>query len=248
MKLDEAIRQVITELSADGETLPAAALERLDRLECFDRRPSLRFAVRTAIRSRAFERFSAFGEGTELALAFVNHFQAHTGFVPELVAEVFTAYARAIGWNERYLPVVCGKTGASASCEGVAEPLEEYGENEPVAAWHTLTVAEKIAHLNSVITLDVAKSAVFGATAETPLVVDLDVTGIVMTATLRRIAPMGSCQLQYALYGAADALLAVGVAGTMATFSTDYLPLQFTIPSARIPADTAPTRLHLFIC
>lgn len=108
--------------------------------------------------------------------------------------------------------------------------------------------SRKIAHLNSVITLDVAKAAVFGATAETPLVVDLDVTGIVMTATLRRIAPMGSCQLQYALYGAADALLAVGVGGTMATFSTDYLPLQFTIPSGRIPTDTAPTRLHLFIC
>lgn len=248
MKLDEAIRQAITELSADGQTLPAAALDRLDQLECFDRRPALRFALRTAIRSRAFERFSTFGEGTEQVAAFVSHFQTHTGFVPELVGEVFTAYARAIGWDERYLPVVCGRIDAGDRCDAVAEPLEEYGEKEPASAWHTLTVAEKIAHLNSVITLDVAKAAVFGATAETPLVVDLDVTGIVMTATLRRIAPMGSCQLQYALYGAADALLAVGVGGTMATFSTDYLPLQFTIPSGRIPTDTAPTRLHLFIC
>lgn len=211
MKLDEAIRQAITELSADGQTLPAAALERLDRLECFDRRAALRFAVRTAIRSGAFERFSAFGEGTDQVAAFVSHFQAHTGFVPELVEEVFTAYARAIGWDERYLPVVCGRIDASDRCEEVAEPLEEYGEKEPAPAWHTLTVAEKIAHLNSVITLDVAKAAVFGATVETPLAVDLDVTGIVMTATLRRIAPMGSCQLQYALYGADDALLAVGV-------------------------------------
>lgn len=248
MKLDEAIRQAITELSADGQTLPAAALDRLDQLECFDRRPALRFALRTAIRSRAFERFSTFGEGTEQVAAFVSHFQTHTGFVPELVEEVFTAYARAIGWDERYLPVVCGRIDAGDRCDAVAEPLEEYGEKEPASAWHTLTVAEKIAHLNSVITLDVAKAPVFGATAETPLAVDLDVTGIVMTATLRRIAPMGSCQLQYALYGAADALLAVGVGGTMATFSTDYLPLQFTIPSGRIPTDTAPTRLHLFIC
>ena len=82
MKLDEAIRQAITELSADGQTLPAAALDRLDQLECFDRRPALRFALRTAIRSRAFERFSTFGEGTEQVAAFVSHFQTHTGFVP----------------------------------------------------------------------------------------------------------------------------------------------------------------------
>lgn len=247
MKLDEAMRLAIKELSNDGITLPAAALERLDELECFDRRPDLRFAVRTAIRSRAFERFANIPEGTDASAELVEHFYAHTGFRPELVGEIFTAYARATDCDKRYLPIVVGST-ATPDADRAAEPLEEYGIKEIEPEWHTLTVADKVTRLNALVTLDVAKAVVFGATAETPKVVDLDVTGIVMTATLHRISPMGSCQLQYALYGPDDALLAVGIAGTMETFSTDFIPLQFTIPLARIPADTAPTRLHLFLC
>ena len=107
--------------------------------------------------------------------------------------------------------------------------------------------SRKIAHLNSVITLDVAKAAVFGATAETPLVVDLDVTGIVMTATLRRIAPMGSCQLVCAIWGGRRSACR-GVGGTMATFFHRLSPSAVYYPVRAYShrhSPHAPTPFHL---
>ena len=249
MKLHEAIKAALNEISTDGTTLSPAAIEHLDTLECFDRRPELRFIVSTAVRSGAFSRFARYGEGTEQSHKFLEHFVAHTGFRPELAAEAFTAYASAIGWSDRHLPLALSpsQNAPESNIPAAAEPEESYDQPEQTD-WHKLTTAEKISHLNKSLTLDTNKSTTFGATVENPRVVNIDVTGIIITATIRRLTPMGGCQLRYALYDAADQLITVGEAAQMSVFSTDRLPIQFTIPASAIPTDDIiPNHIHLFI-
>lgn len=249
MQLYEGIKKALEATSADGATLSAASMEMLDDLKCFDRRPELRFIVSTAIRSGAFERFSRYGEGTEQPLKFLHHFVSHTGFRKDLAAEAFTAYARAIGWSEKYLPLseddenVC----ADAECAEVAEPKEIY-KKETAGDWRMMPLPDKIRILNESLTMDMSKSGVFGATAERAKVINIDATGIVLTAMLHRLTPMGGCQLRYALYDADDELIAVGEGAQMSVYSTDRLPVQFTIPASAIRSDEiVPKRIHLFI-
>lgn len=255
MDLVDALEAALRECSPDGVTMSPAAFDMLDKAECFDGRADIRFIFRTCIRSGAFGRFASYGEGTEQSVRFLEHFVSHTGFKESLVEDVFSLYAKAIGWDERFLPIRVGDDEPECGCaenvaadNGVCEPEEVYGKIKDVE-WHRLPVNDKVAVLNESITIDDSKAANFGATVERPYVVDIDVEGIRITATLRRITPMGGCQVQYALYDGDDRLLSVGTAATMSVFSPDVMPVQFVIPVENIPDDDCkPLRAHLFVC
>lgn len=254
MQLAEALTLII---APDGSLLDAPsseALARLDATGCFSNRPELRFIIQTALRSHAFRNFASLAEGSSRATNLINHFIAHTGFRTDLANEAFTAFACAMGWTN--LPSVAAEIPpVGSTTPSVNEPPEPYttaitsDNTEEPTPWHELPLAERIRLLNEHLTLDTSRATTFGATADNPQIVNITPAGIILTCTLRRITPMGAAQLHYSLY-CGDALLSVGEAGTMSTFATDRLPIQFTIPASSLPTPmpTTPLHIHLFIC
>lgn len=111
-----------------------------------------------------------------------------------------------------------------------------------------LTVAEKIALLNSRLTIEHENEPVLGVSIMEAEVADISPRGLRLNAVLRRTTPMSSASLNYALFDSDNHLITAGV-GAMHTPTAPALhPLSFEIPSFMLPESyPIPARILLFL-
>lgn len=111
-----------------------------------------------------------------------------------------------------------------------------------------LTVAEKIALLNSHLTIEHENEQVLGVSIMEAEVADISPRGLRLNAVLRRTTPMSSASLNYALFDSDNHLLTAGVGAMHAPTAPAFHPLSFDIPSFMLPESSPfPSRILLFL-
>ena len=111
-----------------------------------------------------------------------------------------------------------------------------------------LTVAEKIALLNSHLTIEHENEPVLGVSIMEAEVADISPRGLRLTAVLRRTTPMSSASLNYALFDSDNHLITAGVGAMHTPTAPAFHPLSFDIPSFMLPESyPIPTRILLFL-
>lgn len=111
-----------------------------------------------------------------------------------------------------------------------------------------LTVAEKIALLNSRLTIEHENEPVLGVSIMEAEVADISPRGLRMNAVLRRTTPMSSASLNYALFDSDNHLITAGVGAMHTPTAPAFHPLSFEIPSFMLPESTQlPARILLFL-
>lgn len=111
-----------------------------------------------------------------------------------------------------------------------------------------LTVAEKIALLNSHLTIEHENESVLGVSIQEAEVADISPRGLRLNAVLRRTTPMSSASLNYALFDSDNHLLTSGVGAMHAPTAPAFHPLSFDIPSFMLPESSPiPSRILLFL-
>ena len=161
-------------------------------------------------------------------------------------------------------------TTAEADGNDAAEPATDYAPvkaenqetdnnpNEEEAAKETtcdnnadtrhLTVAEKIALLNSRLTIEHENEPVLGVSIIEAEVADISPRGLRLNAVLRRTTPMSSASLNYALFDSDNHLLAAGVGAIHLSTAPAFHPLSFDIPAFMLPeSNPLPARIQLFL-
>ena len=111
-----------------------------------------------------------------------------------------------------------------------------------------LTVAEKIALLNSRLTIEHENEPVLGVSIMEAEVADISPRGLRMNAVLRRTTPMSSASLNYALFDSDNHLITAGVGAMHTPTAPAFHPLSFEIPSFMLPESyPIPARILLFL-
>lgn len=111
-----------------------------------------------------------------------------------------------------------------------------------------LTVAEKIALLNSRLTIEHENEPVLGVSIMEAEVADISPRGLRMNAVLRRTTPMSSASLNYALFDSDNHLITAGVGAMHTPTAPAFHPLSFDIPSFMLPESSPfPSRILLFL-
>lgn len=111
-----------------------------------------------------------------------------------------------------------------------------------------LTVAEKIALLNSRLTIEHENEPVLGVSIMEAEVADISPRGLRMNAVLRRTTPMSSASLNYALFDSDNHLITAGVGAMHTPTAPAFHPLSFEIPSFMLPESSPfPSRILLFL-
>lgn len=111
-----------------------------------------------------------------------------------------------------------------------------------------LTVAEKIALLNSRLTIEHENESVLGVSIMEAEVADISPRGLRMNAVLRRTTPMSSASLNYALFDSDNHLITAGVGAMHTPTAPAFHPLSFDIPSFMLPESyPIPARILLFL-
>lgn len=111
-----------------------------------------------------------------------------------------------------------------------------------------LTVAEKIALLNSHLTIEHENEPVLGVSIMEAEVADISPRGLRMNAVLRRTTPMSSASLNYALFDSDNHLITAGVGAMHTPTAPAFHPLSFEIPSFMLPESyPIPARILLFL-
>lgn len=111
-----------------------------------------------------------------------------------------------------------------------------------------LTVAEKIALLNSHLTIEHENEPVLGVSILEAEVADISPRGLRLNAVLRRTTPMSSASLNYALFDSDNHLITAGVGAIHAPTAPAFHPLSFEIPSFMLPESyPIPSRILLFL-
>lgn len=111
-----------------------------------------------------------------------------------------------------------------------------------------LTVAEKIALLNSHLTIEHENEPVLGVSIMEAEVADISPRGLRMNAVLRRTTPMSSASLNYALFDSDNHLITAGVGAMHTPTAPAFHPLSFDIPSFMLPESSPfPSRILLFL-
>lgn len=111
-----------------------------------------------------------------------------------------------------------------------------------------LTVAEKIALLNSRLTIEHENEPVLGVSIMEAEVADISPRGLRMNAVLRRTTPMSSASLNYALFDSDNHLITAGVGAMHTSTAPAFHPLSFDIPSFMLPESSPiPDRILLFL-
>lgn len=111
-----------------------------------------------------------------------------------------------------------------------------------------LTVAEKIALLNSRLTIEHENEPVLGVSIMEAEVADISPRGLRMNAVLRRTTPMSSASLNYALFDSDNHLITAGVGAMHTPTAPAFHPLSFDIPSFMLPESyPIPARILLFL-
>lgn len=196
----------------NGITL--ATIHKLDDMGAFAGHPALRFIMTTATRNGTFSRFAACGEWNADAGAEIERLVAHTGFRPNLVDLVFSAYAEAMQW--------------------IPDNATRHGDciaSEPEIPWQ-----QRSQYAPPAVGINREKEPYRGITIENAATKIVDTGKIMLTATLRRTAPLGSGILGYALADADGTLMSSGVITAMTVTSPSVVPVTATITSPRPPA------------
>lgn len=111
-----------------------------------------------------------------------------------------------------------------------------------------LTVAEKIALLNSRLTIEHENEPVLGVSIMEAEVADISPRGLRLNAVLRRTTPMSSASLNYALFDSDNHLITAGVGAMHTPTAPAFHPLSFDIPSFMLPESyPIPARILLFL-
>lgn len=111
-----------------------------------------------------------------------------------------------------------------------------------------LTVAEKIALLNSRLTIEHENEPVLGVSIMEAEVADISPRGLRMNAVLRRTTPMSSASLNYALFDSDNHLITAGVGAMHTPTAPAFHPLSFDIPSFMLPESyPIPALILLFL-
>lgn len=111
-----------------------------------------------------------------------------------------------------------------------------------------LTVAEKIALLNSHLTTEHENEPVLGVSILEAEVADISPRGLRLNAVLRRTTPMSSASLNYALFDSDNHLITAGVGAMHTPTAPAFHPLSFEIPSFMLPESyPIPARILLFL-
>ncbi len=111
-----------------------------------------------------------------------------------------------------------------------------------------LTVAEKIALLNSRLTIEHENEPVLGVSIMEAEVADISPRGLRLNAVLRRTTPMSSASLNYALFDSDNHLITAGVVAMHTPTAPALHPLSFEIPSFMLPESyPIPARILLFL-
>ena len=111
-----------------------------------------------------------------------------------------------------------------------------------------LTVAEKIALLNSRLTIEHENEPVLGVSIMEAEVADISPRGLRMNAVLRRTTPMSSASLNYALFDSDNHLITAGVGAMHTPTAPAFHPLSFEIPTFMLPESyPIPARILLFL-
>lgn len=111
-----------------------------------------------------------------------------------------------------------------------------------------LTVAEKIAMLNSRLTIEHENEPVLGVSIMEAEVADISPRGLRMNAVLRRTTPMSSASLNYALFDSDNHLITAGVGAMHTPTAPAFHPLSFEIPSFMLPESyPIPALILLFL-
>lgn len=111
-----------------------------------------------------------------------------------------------------------------------------------------LTVAEKIALLNSRLTIEHENEPVLGVSIMEAEVADISPRGLRMNAVLRRTTPMSSASLNYALFDSDNHLITAGVGAIHTPTAPAFHPLSFDIPAFMLPeSNPVPARILLFL-
>lgn len=111
-----------------------------------------------------------------------------------------------------------------------------------------LTVAEKIALLNSRLTIEHENEPVLGVSIMEAEVADISPRGLRLNAVLRRTTPMSSASLNYALFDSDNHLITAGVGAMHTPTAPAFHPLSFDIPSFMLPESyPIPVRILLFL-
>lgn len=111
-----------------------------------------------------------------------------------------------------------------------------------------LTVAEKIALLNSRLTIEHENEPVLGVSIMEAEVADISPRGLRLNAVLRRTTPMSSASLNYALFDSDNHLITAGVGAMHTPTAPAFHPLSFEIPSFMLPeSHPIPARILLFL-
>lgn len=111
-----------------------------------------------------------------------------------------------------------------------------------------LTVTEKIALLNSRITIEHENEPALGVSIMEAGVADISPRGLRLNAVLRRTTPMSSASLNYALFDSDNHLITAGVGAMHTPTAPAFHPLSFEIPSFMLPESyPIPARILLFL-
>lgn len=111
-----------------------------------------------------------------------------------------------------------------------------------------LTVAEKIALLNSRLTIEHENEPVLGVSIMEAEVADISPRGLRMNTVLRRTTPMSSASLNYALFDSDNHLITAGVGAMHTPTAPAFHPLSFDIPSFMLPESyPIPALILLFL-
>lgn len=111
-----------------------------------------------------------------------------------------------------------------------------------------LTVAEKIALLNSRLTIEHENEPVLGVSIMEAEVADISPRGLRMNAVLRRTTPMSSASLNYALFDSDNHLITAGVGAMHTPTAPAFHPLSFDIPAFMLPESyPIPALILLFL-
>ena len=111
-----------------------------------------------------------------------------------------------------------------------------------------LTVAEKIALLNSRLTIEHENEPVLGVSIMEAEVADISPRGLRLNAVLRRTTPMSSASLNYALFDSDNHLITAGVGAMHTPTAPAFHPLSFDIPAFMLPESyPIPARILLFL-
>jgi hypothetical protein len=131
--------------------------------------------------------------------------------------------------------------------ENAKKAAKEEFCNAPEYTRH-LTVAEKIALLNSRLTIEHDNEPVLGVSIMEAEVADISPRGLRLNAVLRRTTPMSSASLNYALFDSDNHLITAGVGAMHTPTAPAFHPLSFEIPSFMLPESyPIPARILLFL-